>query len=803
MIGSIRRSWRKLVPAAVLLAGLTACQDQDTGSSFLDLPAPEVLTADVAVSFGFGSLAAAPGEQVAVTLEAEAPEGTPLGALQGFITFDPGALRFVGQIPDEGTMVLLNDSDIDAGEMRVMAIAPYGFTGRAATFGFEVLRAGYAESMRWEGEDAASIHDVNTKLQTRFIPGPMMVDVPSASEAEVMTEADWLELMGEEGSDDIPLSPLEFNNVRYGDATQDGNVNFSDVTKIARVGLGIEECIIGTVSGSGPSTADCVAGNVVPENLPGLGDPTDAVPPGLDPAGTRTLNSSDALSVARQAVGISQNVAGQTIPQSLLCGGTVNIRDQTLCAPPSVTDISTLVPQCTGGGDVVMTDDLTLTNNTVWTLDCTLRMGDDGTQGGLLDQNGTARPANTVDAATITIEPGTRVEGTGNGALIISRAGVINSIGTANAPIVFTCVEPVGGRAPACWGGVYVAGSAVLNEADGIAPTALTNLTSIGRNNGSASANQRAAEGFGNLDLYIGGDKDDDNSGTIKYSVFAYGGKEIDANNELNNLTIGACGSGTVLDHIQVHGGSDDGLELFGGRCDATYIYATANDDDNIDFSFGYDGDMQFLVAAMHGIGDKGHEVDNTETASNYNALPRTRATLWNLTNVGSTAPGAPAKKGYNYRRGSGSILNNQYMISFVDAVDVDDTESCNQLPGGAAGTDLQFNYLVAIDNTNLTSGCTDASGFTLGDYATAQLAAGLAAGGWEERASYSGELKDPHNPVFPDFRPVGNGELGGTPPAGFDSNATYVGAVRPVGLGGNIPWYSGWTTGWQNATTQ
>ena len=109
MIGSIRRSWWKLVPAAVVLAGMTGCQDQDNGSSFLEPPEAEVTTADVAVGFGFSSLTAQPGERVSVTLQAEAPDGMALGALQGVVSFDATELRFVGQVPEDGSLVLVKD----------------------------------------------------------------------------------------------------------------------------------------------------------------------------------------------------------------------------------------------------------------------------------------------------------------------------------------------------------------------------------------------------------------------------------------------------------------------------------------------------------------------------------------------------------------------------------------------------------------------------------------------------------------------------------------------------------------------
>src|SRR3546814_13829367 len=57
-----------------------------------------------------------------------------------------------------------------------------------------------------------------------------------------------------------------------------------------------------------------------------------------------------------------------------------------------------------------------------------------------------------------------------------------------------------------------------------------------------------------------------DNSGRIRYVQIRYSGFEIAPGNELQGLTTGGVGSATVIDHVQIHNSSDDGLESFGGR---------------------------------------------------------------------------------------------------------------------------------------------------------------------------------------------------------------------------------------------
>jgi len=69
--------------------------------------------------------------------------------------------------------------------------------------------------------------------------------------------------------------------------------------------------------------------------------------------------------------------------------------------------------------------------------------------------------------------------------------------------------------------------------------------------------------------------------------------------------------------------------------------------------------------------------------------------------------------------------------------------------------------------------------------------------------------LLDGYNVLLPDFRPAFGTATGGAIPGGgsdpaftWDATATYKGAVAPANSGkANIPWYSGWTRGWQSAT--
>src|SRR3546814_14830180 len=94
-----------------------------------------------------------------------------------------------------------------------------------------------------------------------------------------------------------------------------------------------------------------------------------------------------------------------------------------------------------------------------------------------------------------------------------------------------------------------------------------------------------------------------DNSGRIRYVQIRYSGFEIAPGNELQGLTTGGVGSATVIDHVQIHNSSDDGLESFGGRQNMKNLVITGADDDGLDTDLGYKGFIQFVIAVQRAGG--------------------------------------------------------------------------------------------------------------------------------------------------------------------------------------------------------
>lgn len=184
---------------------------------------------------------------------------------------------------------------------------------------------------------------------------------------------------------------------------------------------------------------------------------------------------------------------------------------------------------------------------------------------------------------TLTIEPGAEIRGQQGSVLVISRGAKINAAGTADKPIVFTSAQAVGSRTPGWWGGLLVLGAAPINVNVRSSPTSPEALF-------EAFPNSRGAEGK------FGGTDPRDNSGVIKYVRIEFAGFNFVADREFNNLTLCGVGDGTTVDYVQVHKGSDDGIEFFGGTVNVKHLVSSQNEDDGFDTDNGWNGKAQFIV---------------------------------------------------------------------------------------------------------------------------------------------------------------------------------------------------------------
>jgi hypothetical protein len=137
----------------------------------------------------------------------------------------------------------------------------------------------------------------------------------------------------------------------------------------------------------------------------------------------------------------------------------------------------------------------------------------------------------------------------------------------------------------------------------------------------------------------FGGTNADDNSGVLRYVRLEFGGFLIAQNQEINGLTLGGVGRGTVVDHVQVLHNKDDAFEFFGGTVNAKHLLSVAAADDGLDFDFGYIGSIQYAALIKRAINDESDsnfftESDNNIAAAADAARPLTNPNVYNVTAV-------------------------------------------------------------------------------------------------------------------------------------------------------------------------
>ena len=365
------------------------------------------------------------------------------------------------------------------------------------------------------------------------------------------------------------------------------------------------------------------------------------------------------------------------------------------------------------------------------------------------------------DGATLTIPAGTTLMGDVNftgSALIVRQGGRLVAEGTAEEPIVFTSSNDEGSRRRGDWGGV------VLN----------------GRSNCNFPSDECVGEG--NSGPY-GGNVTDDDSGVLRYVRIEYGGYEVSFGNELNGLTLNGVGSGTQLEYIQSHYGSDDGIEFFGGTVDLKYAYVTGASDDSFDYSTGWQGRGQFWAAQQDpDDADNGFEVDGNE--ENFDAMPLTDPTIYNVTLVGKeagTGSAGESTRGIIFRRGTDGTVYNAVILGFEKGFDIDNDETVGRVEIRNSYIYGQQNKMFEGAENNETPDIDEEAIWLTADWGNSMD---------------DPMLTDPFNLMMPDFRPAAGSPLteGYAEPDtsdGFFEAVDYIGAFAP----GMPQWIEGWTT--------
>jgi hypothetical protein len=400
-----------------------------------------------------------------------------------------------------------------------------------------------------------------------------------------------------------------------------------------------------------------------------------------------------------------------------------------------------------------------------------------------------------TNGAILTIEPGTKIVGENGktGGLIITRGAKIIADGTVDKPIVFTSEAATPQRGD--WAGLVLLGQAPNNssfngiQGVGAVEGGINNSDGLGLY-GTPSNQQQAPF---------------DNSGILRYVRVEYAGYAFLPDNEINGLTFGAVGSGTIIDHVQVSYANDDSYEWFGGTVNCKHLISFRTLDDDFDTDNGFSGTVQFGISLRDSaVADisKSEAFESDNDANGSSLTPQTSAVFSNMTVMGPKATLANTGSsqfvwGAQIRRNSSLSLFNSIIMGYPNGLFIDaqkGTPTDNNIP---ASLFVQNTIIAGCPNPVIFDRGTNSNTPVHSTWTQADII------DWFNTPAYGNsiltncsdvKLNAPFNYTAPDFNP-GTGSPAATGASftnakltGFEQ-VTYIGACSS-----SDTWWKTWT---------
>ncbi len=263
--------------------------------------------------------------------------------------------------------------------------------------------------------------------------------------------------------------------------------------------------------------------------------------------------------------------------------------------------------------------------------------------------------------ATLKIPAGVRIVARNDAAIdyiMVEKGGKIEAIGTETDPIIMTAEV----QEPGAWGGLHICGDAQINITGGTA------TSEIG-------------------DSPYGGSNDADNSGILKYVIIKYAGQKLDEEHEANGFSFYGVGNGTTVDYVAAISGNDDGYEFFGGDVNLRHALSINNSDDSFDWTEGWRGKAQFLVAYQEDPETLNYDCDRLMECDNYSKgitnIPVAHPIIANVTFVGNNS--AAKSSGITFRAGTQISLYNAIVTGKENIINVETEPTRTALKDGTS----------------------------------------------------------------------------------------------------------------------
>ena len=264
--------------------------------------------------------------------------------------------------------------------------------------------------------------------------------------------------------------------------------------------------------------------------------------------------------------------------------------------------------------------------------------------------------------ATLTIEAGTIIKAkdgqdTDASGLVVTRNAKIFAEGTEDRPIIFTSVnDNLDGNLAyddrGEWAGVVILGQSI------------TNNSSI-----------KSVEGVNEIDplrAKYGSETPDSNhsSGVFRYVSIRHTGINVGSStgNEIQGLTCGAVGAGTVIEYVESYASGDDGFEFFGGTVNTKFLVSAFCSDDAFDWDQGFDGKHQFWFA-IQAPDEAGRLAEMDGAGGNDQGTPYATPIISNVTFIGPGVDAAPTGDGGQalyFRDNTGGYYYNSIITDYA-----------------------------------------------------------------------------------------------------------------------------------------
>lgn len=222
------------LPVALLTVTLALAACEDSTLPLSPSADPETTSA---VALGLRVLAsdldASSGSRLHLAIGPGADESTiRLGGVQATLWFDPGSLRYVGQIPQAGNFVAVNTSEARGGKVRLLAWSPEELKGALAAFGFDVLADDWAARVSLDLEIVGSTSGIG--VEAEVLKG-LVEDrsLGALGVARSVQEEEWERLLGFSRNRVKGPETVVGSQALVGDCRVDGIINVLDILDIA------------------------------------------------------------------------------------------------------------------------------------------------------------------------------------------------------------------------------------------------------------------------------------------------------------------------------------------------------------------------------------------------------------------------------------------------------------------------------------------------------------------------------------------------------------------------------------------